>query len=497
MPASTTLYTAILKFNANDGSNPPSDVSMAVAEPNQNCELVIPKAKPTRSNYIFKGWASSKNASVAEYSNPATSSTEATCIVKSGTNDNPANTKTLYAVWKLSSTQYEAILKYMPNGGSNAPASVSYASSSQNESHTFTISKYTNKPTRDHYTFKGWADSSSATTPKYNNLNNSVNITVKTGDSDNPTRTKKIYAVWEADTYTISYNKGSYGTGSNTTQTKYHGTPITLKGEIFTRTGYTQTGWSKADGGDKKYDLGATYSTNASVSLYPYWTKHTYTIRYKKGANGVGEDQTQGKEYGVDVTLKGAIFTSPNPDYEQTGWSTEDGGAKDYNTGGTYSKNYSVTLYPYWSRKSGSVHNVSYFGPNGNRVLFQHNRDPLWNQAVYGEDPITIGKNWKTWDGQTLLDGSITTALNVSGQTLVGWSLEQGGEKLYSLDRWQPEWWRSGSLLLYPVYVSSSSINVKTDSGMKRGIVYVKTESGMKQGIVYVKGNDGNMHQTI
>lgn len=490
MPASTTLYTATLKFNANGGSNPPSDVSMAVAEPNQNCELVIPKAKPTKANYIFKGWASTNNASAAEYSNPATSSTEATCIVKSGTDSNPANTKTLYAVWKESSAQYEAILKYMPNGGSNAPAAVSQTSSSPEVSKTFTIAKYTTKPTRDHYTFKGWADSSSATTPKYNNLNSSVSITVKTGDSDNPTRTKKIYAVWEGNTYTISYNKGSYGTGSNTTQTKYHGTPITLKGEIFTRTGYTQTGWSKTDGGDKKYDLGAIYSTNDDITLYPYWTKHTYTIRYKKGANGIGEDQTQGKEFGVDVTLKGAIFTRDG--YTQDGWSTEDGGELIYTTGATYSRNYSVTLYPHWS---GESHTIKYIIWNDYNLIvspnnyMQVNRD--WDDSSSGQ--IVTGATWKTWSGAGWVE-----AFASRGYNLIGWSLSQGGEKLYSLNHWQPAWWRdTGMLILYPVLVPSSSINVKTDSGMKRGIVYVKTESGMKQGIVYVKGNDGNMHQTI
>ena len=54
---------------------------------------------------------------------------------------------------------------------------------------------------------------------------------------------------------------------------KTEGVALALKGAIFTRTGYTQTGWSLYyDGSTKDYDFGAAYTENASVTLYPYWT---------------------------------------------------------------------------------------------------------------------------------------------------------------------------------------------------------------------------------
>lgn len=75
------------------------------------------------------------------------------------------------------------------------------------------------------------------------------------------------------NTYTVSYDKGTYGTGDNATATKTEDVVLTLSGAIFTRSDYTQTGWSiNADGSTKDYDLEGNYTANADITLYPYWT---------------------------------------------------------------------------------------------------------------------------------------------------------------------------------------------------------------------------------
>ena len=73
-------------------------------------------------------------------------------------------------------------------------------------------------------------------------------------------------------TYAVTYKPGSYGTGAQQTATKTKDVALTLKDAIFTRTGYTQTGWATRDGGAKAYNLGASYTTNAALTLYPFWT---------------------------------------------------------------------------------------------------------------------------------------------------------------------------------------------------------------------------------
>lgn len=83
--------------------------------------------------------------------------------------------------------------------------------------------------------------------------------------------------------YTVTYNKGTYGTGSNITANKVYGTNLTLRGSgDFTRTGYSQTAWNTNANGTSgtSYDLSGTYSSEAAITLYPTWTVNSYDITY-------------------------------------------------------------------------------------------------------------------------------------------------------------------------------------------------------------------------
>ena len=87
---------------------------------------------------------------------------------------------------------------------------------------------------------------------------------------------------YEARTpYTISYNKGIPAasiSGSRESEIKLKDVTFTLPGAVFTRTGYTQTGWATSDGGTKAYELSASYTDNAALTLYPFWTPKPYTV---------------------------------------------------------------------------------------------------------------------------------------------------------------------------------------------------------------------------
>lgn len=113
-----------------------------------------------------------------------------------------------------------------------------------------------------------------------------------------------IRAKFKQKTYTISYNKGSNGSGTNTTATKTHGTALTLKGAIFTRTGYTQTGWNtnSSGSGGTSYALSGSYTNNEAVTLYPEWTANTYTISYKGDHVSYSTKPTSGT-YGSTVNF--------------------------------------------------------------------------------------------------------------------------------------------------------------------------------------------------
>lgn len=245
---------------------------------------------------------------------------------------------------------YSYTLAYNANGGSGAPSNQTGTSVGTSPSYTFTVSSTV--PTRTGYNFLGWSESSTATSASYTG---GSSITVTSAG------TTTLYAVWKIKTYTVTYNKGSNGTGTNVTDTKTYGVALTLKGAIFTRTGYTQTGWATSDGGSKTYNLSASYTTDASVTLYPFWTANTYTITYNKGDYGTGSQVTDTKTYGVALQLRGATFTRTH--YSQDGWSVNSNGStKDYNLSGSYTANSARTLYPHWKA---DTYTVSYNANGG------------------------------------------------------------------------------------------------------------------------------------
>ena len=87
-----------------------------------------------------------------------------------------------------------------------------------------------------------------------------------------------VTALYEEDivppeTYTVTYVPGADGIGSQQTDTKTENVALKLKGAIFTRDGYEQTGWATSDGGAKAYALGASYTANEPATFYPFWAE--------------------------------------------------------------------------------------------------------------------------------------------------------------------------------------------------------------------------------
>ena len=125
-----------------------------------------------RRGYEHIGWADKANAAAAKYTGG-----ESITLTK----DDP--TKTIYAVWM---PFFE--LKYDANGGTGAPASQTRTAAHPTVNRvTFTVPNQT--PSKEGYTFKGWADSSTATTAQYQ-----PGDTVDVKHENSP---KTVYAVWE------------------------------------------------------------------------------------------------------------------------------------------------------------------------------------------------------------------------------------------------------------------------------------------------------------
>ena len=115
-----------------------------------------------------------------------------------------------------------------------------------------------------------------------------------------------------ANAWDVTYQPGTYGTGDAVTDIKFYNDILTLRGKLFTRTGYTQTGWATVDGGEKVYGLDAVYTQNEALTLYPVWNTNKYTITFD--TNGGSEIAPITQDYGTaidapaDPTREGYTF---------------------------------------------------------------------------------------------------------------------------------------------------------------------------------------------
>lgn len=167
------------------------------------------------------------------------------------------------------------------NGGSGAP-------SSQTKWYGESLTLSSTKPTKTGYTFKGWSTSSTATGATYS-----------AGGSYTDNKAATLYAVWKAETYTISYNANG-GSGAPESQTKTHGKDLTLSSTKPTRTNYNFEGWTNDPNSTEIiWTAGGKYTIDASRKLYAVWSlayaKPRITNFSVRRVNQNGQNDDQGK----------------------------------------------------------------------------------------------------------------------------------------------------------------------------------------------------------
>ena len=181
-PTPTYMYYLYYKYNDGTDSTWLTDVTDRPTAAT-TFTFNVNRAKLTRSGYDHIGWADKADAVTAKY-------TGGDPIVL--TKDNP--TKTIYAIWM---PFFE--LKYDANGGTGAPASQTRTAAHPTVNRvTFTVPNQT--PSKEGYTFKGRADSSTATTAQYQ-----PGDTVDVKHENSP---KTVYAVWEKNDSPVPDNPG-------------------------------------------------------------------------------------------------------------------------------------------------------------------------------------------------------------------------------------------------------------------------------------------------
>ena len=240
---SWSTYT--ISYNANGGAGAPSSQTKTYGT-----ALTLSSTVPTRSadedgtTYIFKGWATSADATAAKYMPGVTYSANAST--------------TLYAVWSAIDNK---TVSYNANGGEGAPEA-------QNSTISDSIVISSIVPTRNGYTFKGWTTNIDSTTVVY-----------EPGATYSGTTDLVLYAVWEPWTHTIIFNAmGGVPEEGNVAITEIlvtSGQDTLISDYIPVKSGYIFQQWNtEQDGSGISYYPNQEYlhtQNGGSITLYAIW----------------------------------------------------------------------------------------------------------------------------------------------------------------------------------------------------------------------------------
>ena len=325
---------------------------------------------PTRPGYTFSHWSTSKSG---------TTRITADSTVKITTNT------TLFAIWEEKSFT----VSFDGNGGT--------LSSTETKKVTYD-EKYGTLPTatRPGYTLAYW--STSKTGEPQINEDSTVKITADT----------VLYAIWEANKYTISFD-GNDGTVSsaNTIEVTYDQKYGTLP--TATRPGYVLSYWSTSKTGETKITADSIVKITDDTTLYAIWTLRTYKVTLNANGGSVSPAS-------INVTYDGTYSSLPTASrsgYTFIGWFTAANGGVQITNATKVTITADTTLYAHWTAKT---YTVTY---NGNGGVATASRKTVTYNSAYGElaSASRVGYTFAGW--YTAASGG-TRILETTTYTTVG-----------------------------------------------------------------------------
>lgn len=163
-------------------------------------------------------------------------------------------------------------VSFSSNGGSGAPTYVEETEYGESAPVDVLITIPSTEPVLDGYTFLGWSESKTATRASYS-PGTSYWFSGKNPDG---TTYITLYAVWSANTYSVTFNANG-GSGTMSKQTFSYDEGQYLLANAFTRSGYDFLGWSTNSSAttatyeDEEWVVNITASE--TITLYAVWQK--------------------------------------------------------------------------------------------------------------------------------------------------------------------------------------------------------------------------------
>ena len=216
----------------------------------------------------------------------------------------------------------------------------------------------TNAYTLTGYTFKGWSRTENAALDSAIDYTDAQSVSNLTSDVNG---TVNLYAVWQLDTYTISYDLAG-GSASNNATYNVNTDTFTLSNP--TRTGYTFAGWTGTSLANATTTVTISQGSTGNRSYTATWTAHTYTVEFDANRPANATDTIsetmpdQGFTYGTSQALSTNLFTLDGWTFK--GWAESASGAKVYNDGQSLTTltpvdQATVTLFAVWEANTYTI----------------------------------------------------------------------------------------------------------------------------------------------
>ena len=141
------------------------------------------------------------------------------------------------------------------------------------------------------------------------------------GNSYSFTSDKTLYAQWEANTYTVSFNTNGGVPVPNNADVTYDSIYGSVLNTMVKKTGYSFEGWFSASTGGTQLFASNFVTTASDHTVYARWKPIEYTISYDKNGGKNGVVETSSHVY--DTTKKITKNEYTKPGYNFIGWSYE------------------------------------------------------------------------------------------------------------------------------------------------------------------------------
>ena len=342
---------------------------------------------PTLTGHDFKGWSNKPNGEV---------------LYEPGSTYNDNYAIKLYTIFELS--KYD--INFELNGGTGTFTTIQ-------KTYGEDIQLPSTIPSKTGYTFKGWSS-------------NNKDIEYQAGEPFSLNEDTTLYAIWEANTYTVVYNGNGSTAGSMTNSTHTYDIAKNLTANGFSRA-YTVT-----------FNHNYTGSTNTTRTA-------TYTFKnWNTNAAGTGTTYTNSESV-TNLATSGtfnlyAQWNSASVTYVPTrtgytfgGWYAETGCTTNKaGTNGVFTPTSNITLYAKWT-------------PNTYTVAYNGN----------GSTAGSMTNSTHTYDTAKNLTANAYTK---TGYSFSGWATSANGNVAYTNGQSVTNLATSGTVTLYAKWTINSYI---------------------------------------